>query len=266
MKFINRELDAAWDISYFVPCLNEEKNIGKTIDTIIAASRECQYSFEILVFDDHSRDRSVDVINEKIRENPLVPIRLYKLPVNRGLARNYVDGSYLARGRFYMLVNGDNAEPPESIKTIISQANQADIIIPVFKGNDQRTWIRRTISRIFTLLVNLLSGNNINYYNGPCLHRRFNIMRWHADTDGFAYQAETITRLIQEGATYKEVVVENHDRVYGASSAFKLKNLLAVSHSLFQILMRRLRYNMFYRNHAAVFTPPQIPNELNATV
>lgn len=247
MKFINRELDSAWDISYFVPCLNEEKNIGKTIDTIITASQECKYSFEILVFDDHSNDKSADVIHEKIRAYPTVPIRLYKLPITRGLARNYIDGSYLARGRFYMLVNGDNAEPLESIKTIISQANQADIIIPVFKGNDQRTVVRRTISRVFTFFVNLLSGNKIHYYNGPCLHRRFNIMRWHADTDGFAYQAEIITKLIQEGATYKEVVVENHDRVYGASSAFRFKNFLAVSHSLFQIYLRRLRYDIFYR-------------------
>ena len=71
-------------------------------------------------------------------------------------------------------------------------------------------------------------------------------MRWHADTDGFGYQAEILARLLEEGASYIEVEVPNYDRDSGVTKAFSVKNFLAVSHSLFQIFLRRLRWYLYY--------------------
>lgn len=251
MKEINREIPSDFDITFFVPCLNEAGNIGPTIQNIVAVMREFRFSFEILVFDDHSEDSSRDEVRQMIASHRAANIRLIENNRRFGLARNYCDGAYEARGRHYMLVNGDNAEPPSAIRAIVKELGRADMIIPVFVLGDNRTLSRRVISRTFTRIVNLISGNQIKYYNGPVLHRRFNVMRWHADSDGFAYQAEIITRLLQEGATYLEVVIENTDRQLGSSSALTLKNFLAISHSLFQISMRRLRSFLYYQNRGS---------------
>jgi glycosyltransferase involved in cell wall biosynthesis len=215
--------------------------------TISEAAARQKISFEILVFDDNSKDSTVAEVKKFSKDFPEVQLTLVENKARRGLARNYIDGAYIATGEHYMLVNGDNAEPVETLEAILSMRGQADIIIPVFKGNDRRTAFRRVLSNTFTNLVNLVSGFSIGYYNGPALHRRFNVVRWHADTDGFAYQAEIITRLLQEGATYKEVSVRNTDRILGASSAVNHKNFLAVAHSLLQIWMRRLRYSWYYK-------------------
>lgn len=246
IRYINRELPSDIDVSFFVPCLNEEGNVARTLATIEAACATVGIRYEVLVFDDASTDGTRDEVVDYAAGHPRQSIRLIANDRSRGLARNYVDGAYLARGRYYMLVNGDHAEPVETLVAVLGLCGQADIIIPVFGGNDRRTAFRRLLSRTFTWLVNVVSGARVGYYNGVVLHHRFNVMRWHADTDGFAYQSEIITRLVQEGATFKEVVVANSDRVVGASKALTLKNLLAVCHSLAQIGFRRLRFALFY--------------------
>ena len=74
-------------------------------------------------------------------------------------------------------------------------------------------------------------------------------MRWHSDTHGFAYQAEIITRLLDEGATYIEVNVFNYARNKGESKAFTIRNVSSITHSLLQIFLRRLRKKLFYGDH-----------------
>ena len=137
-----------------------------------------------------------------------------------GLGRNYVDTAFIAYGKYYMLINGDNAEPKETILTILKEVGKADMIIPFFDNQDNRDIFRVLISKIFTSLINFISGYRIKYYNGPVVHLRFNVMRWSPDTYGFAYQAELITRILDEKATYRHVMIKNLNRSSGKSKAF----------------------------------------------
>jgi hypothetical protein len=68
-------------------------------------------------------------------------------------------------------------------------------------------------------------------------------MRFHVECSGFGYQAEFLTRLIAEGATYKEVPLIAYDRE--GSTAINIKNILSVIHSLMTIALRRLRIILF---------------------
>ena len=120
-------------------------------------------------------------------------------------------------------------------------------------GNkDPRGLPRAILSNLFTSVVNLLSGENIQYYNGNVGHVRKNVMRWHSETYGFAYQAEIITRLLLEtDATYIEVPVQFLDRKEGVSNALKLQNVLSIINSFLNILLRRMRQFLFYQKHSA---------------
>jgi len=240
------------DITFFVPCLNEEENILPTIETILGAVGEVGLTYEILIIDDNSADGTVRVVEAYMKEHPEVNITLRKNAVTRGLGRNYVEGAYMGKGKYYMLVNGDNAEPKETIVAVIGRLGAADMVIPYLGKNDDRTLLRRALSSAFTSLVNLLGGYSVKYYNGPVAHFRFNVMRWHSDTEGFAYQAEIITRLLDEGATYVEVPISNFDRNIGVTKAFRFKNILSVTHSLLQIFLRRMRRVLFYEHYSSI--------------
>ena len=89
----------------------------------------------------------------------------------------------------------------------------------------------------------MASGNRIAYYNGNPLYLRAHVLRFHVECSGFGYQAEFLTRLISEGATYKEIPLVAYDRE--GSTAINVKNLLSVAHSLMTIALRRMRIVLF---------------------
>ena len=231
-------------ISFFIPCLNEEKNIINTLKSIKSAVDSEDINYEILIFDDFSTDNSVSLIKEFCNADPNIPVTLITNMKTMGLGRNYFDGSFLSQYKYYMCIFGGNSEPEETIKSMIKCLGKAEIIIPHYDlGN--RTLIRKLFSITFTFLVNIISGNSIRYYNWSVIHLKNNVMRYHSDTNGFAYQAEIITRLINEGASYIELQLPNSDKHRGSSSAFKIQNILSVIHSLVQIFLRRLRRVIF---------------------
>src|SRR5262249_29255303 len=119
----------------------------------------------------------------------------------------------------------------------------ADIIVPYFVEIRNRPCRRKVISKLYTCLVNLASGNRIAYYNGNPMYLKAHVMRFHVECSGFGYQAEFLTRLISEGATYKEIPLVAYDRK--GSTAINIKNLLSVTHSLMTIALRRLRIVLF---------------------
>ncbi len=233
------------DISFFVPCLNEEEAIIPTLEALLAAVRKFSYSFQIIVVDDGSTDRTSALVEEFMRRQPDAGISLIHNPVSRGLGRNYVDASFIATGKYYKLICGDNAEPQHSIEALMAHLGEADIIMP-YLPKDRRSWKRRFLSRLFTRVVNLIGGHRMRYYNGTAIHLRYNVMRWHSDTYGFAYNAEIVTRLLNEGATCLEIPIDAVEAEGRISRAFSFHNILSVPHSLLQIFLRRLRKILFH--------------------
>jgi glycosyltransferase involved in cell wall biosynthesis len=233
----------AVEVSFMVPCLNEEPNVVGTIKTIIAAMDRVGCSYEILVFDDGSQDNTAGVVEAFQSASPQAPVRLFRNRVNRGLAYNFVEAAFQGRGRYYRAVPGDNVEPPELIEDIVRARGAADIIVPHFVEIRNRPPWRTAISKLYTRLVNLASGYRLAYYNGNPLYLRTHVMRFHVECTGFGYQAEFLTRLLSLGATYKEIPLVAYDRE--GSAAISIKSLLSVAHSLMTIALRRLRIVLF---------------------
>jgi glycosyltransferase involved in cell wall biosynthesis len=231
------------EISFFIPCYNEAENVVGAIENVFAASKASGRSAEVLVFDDASTDGTSAVVRSWQAAHPEMPVRLFSLTKNRGVARNFVEGAFSGSGTYYRLVCGDNIEPQATHEALLRAMGSADIIVPYFTEIHNRPWRRKVISRVYTLLVNLASGYRLHYYNGCPIYRRDDVMRYHVESTGFGYQAEFLTRLIYENRSFKEVPLVAYDRE--GSTSINVKNLLSVGHSLFSIAMRRLRIVLF---------------------
>lgn len=226
------------DVTFFVPCLNEEDNIRATLLNITKAVKNISY--EILVVDDGSIDCTKKRVDEFCNEFNNTNIIIKSNKINLGIGFSYFKYSLVAKGEYYILINGDNVETQESIEAIISQRGEADMIIPYFGNNDRRNNTRKLISKIFTLIINCVSFTRLKYYNGPVLHRTANVKLYRSNTFGYGYQAELITKLISLNSTYKELLINNSDRQFGFSKAFSLKNYLSVSNSIIIISFNNL--------------------------
>ncbi len=234
-------------ISFVVPCYNEQDNVEDTLCEILKCMDVVKKSFEIIVIDDCSTDLTAERTSRFINENPSVQIKLRRNLVNQGWAQNFVDGAFIARGKYYRMIPGDNIENAEEMQKVVSLAGTADIIVPYQFEVEGKSAFRMALSRVFTILVNILSGNNFRYYNGCGLYSTFDIMRWHVRTGGYGFQAETLTRLAALGKTYVEVPVRAQDRVTGKSKAISLINILSAAHSLSEIFLQRLRNTLARR-------------------
>jgi dolichol-phosphate mannosyltransferase len=228
------------DITFYVACYNEAENVTETLDTLLAAVNESDRTWEILVVDDGSTDGTKDVVQKYIREHPGLPIYLKINEVNRGLAECYVDAAFWGRGKYYRLVCGDNAEPKETFVTLLEHLGEADMVIPYQVECQGKSLGRRALSKTYTWLINTLSGYRIRYYNGLAIHLRYNVMRWHSDSRGFGFQADLITKLLDEGFSYVEVPVTARERTKGQTKALKLRNFFSVAHTLLEVFIRRL--------------------------
>lgn len=238
--------EAPIDVTIFVSCYNEAEFIVDTLDTIVAAFAETPLRYEIIVIDDVSKDNSATLVEDYIRRQPGIRLVLRKNGRNRGLAQNYVDGAFLGKGRYYRLICGDNAEPIDTITAVLKDVGRADMLLPYYVTAEGKSWFRRTLSGAFSKLVNLLSGHRIHYYNGLAIHSRYNVMRWHPITRGFGFQAEIVCMLLAEGASYVEIPVRTVELKGGKSRALTFRNWLSVTHTLINIVARRLS-NWVYR-------------------
>lgn len=245
LNYISQRWDK--DLTIIVPCYNEEGNIINTFDSLIPALSQIRFSWEIIVIDDDSADNSRQLVQQYINDHPDYCITLKVRKENAGLAQNYYDGAFLARGKYYKLVCADNAEPKETLEGIFNLLGKADLIIPYHVRVQGRSFFRKILSKTYTFLVNTIGGYKIKYYNGCGLWLTYNVMRWHTGYSGFCFQADIITRSIEQGCSYLEIPVIAQVRKAGTSKALKLKNFLSTVHFFLDLVIRRIA--RFYSAH-----------------
>jgi glycosyltransferase involved in cell wall biosynthesis len=221
-------------ICFVVPCFNEEDNVAATVQSIRTAVGS-ERSFEIVLVDDCSTDRTLERMQELAQSDP--QIRVLHNPVNLSLGGAYKRGIAVAQAEYVVMIPGDDGFPAESIAEIMRHAGEADIIVPVVTNAGVRTWFRAIASRGFTTLLNWLFWLSVGYYNGAVLHRTALLQTIEIKTNSFAYQAEALVKLIARGATYAHCYVSIQERAAGRSSAVSLKNQMAVWRTIGHLLV-----------------------------
>ncbi len=221
-------------ISVMVAAYNEEKNLSNTVKSLIVILEDLFSDYEILIFDDCSLDRTYQ-ISETLAKNHH-KIKVIHNKRNKGLGYNYREAFKLAKYEYFFFVPGDGAIKPTSIKYILENIGQADIIIPYTANPQVRPFLRRIISSLFTTSLNLFFRTNIRYYNGIVVHKTNLLKSVRMDTNSFAYQAEILIKLIKRGYSYKELPM--YINIEETTSMFKLKNILGVFLSISRLFVK----------------------------
>lgn len=212
-----------------------------------SAAAEVGLDYEIIVIDDVSKDNSRELVADYIAAHPDERIVLRANRHNKGLAQNYLDAAFLGRGKYYRLICGDNAEPRDSIVSVLRAIGEADIVVPYYTSSKGKSVKRQLISSAYTGLVNLMTGNRLHYYNGLAVHLRRNVIRWHPNTRGFGFQADILCLLLDLGFSYTEVPVITVEQRHGKSNALTFRNLISVAHTLVEIAIRRISNRLYRR-------------------
>lgn len=226
-------------LSIYVPCLDEEKNIVDSLNIIKESVKNINY--EILIVDDGSKDKTLELAKKYKDENKNLNIKIMHNETNHGLGFNYYAAAYQAQGKYYMFINGSAVIPSSTIKKMLDNLGKADMVLTYFP-NYKNYFVRTILSKLFVLLVNIITFNKLKYYNGPSIHLLENVKLYGTGAFGYGYQAELIAALITHKKTFIEVPVEHHFRGSGESKALRLKNILSVGRSLAVIFLNQVSY------------------------
>ncbi len=175
-----------------IPCLNEEKTLGVVLDTI---PREIPGvdSVEILVINDGSTDRTVEVAKEHGVKHKVLHAR------NQGLARSFLDGTNyaLAHGADIVVnTDGDNQYPQAEIVNLVQPLlrGEADIAIGDRQTSkiSEFSWFKKRMQAFGSSVVNRAAGTRLpDAASGFRAYSRLALYRLNIVTQ-FSYCMETI--------------------------------------------------------------------------
>ena len=137
----------AIDLTFIVPAFNEEAAVAGSVSEIRNSVKGMGITYEILIVDDGSVDKTWDVVLDLSRDGNIRGVRHTK---NLGLGAAYKSGVENAQGRRVMMVPGDNAHPADGLRPIIEQFGTADVIIPYPTNPEARSKSRQLVSNAFS--------------------------------------------------------------------------------------------------------------------
>lgn len=141
-------------ISIIIPAYNEEKRIGKTLDTIILFAEKNLPAFEILVVDDGSTDKTIEIANQR-------KVKTVKNPKNMGKGASVKTGMLMAEGEYLLFSDADLSTPIEETMKFLEYIEDYDVVfgsrnLPESNITVTQPLYRRVMGKIFPFLVNCL--------------------------------------------------------------------------------------------------------------
>ena len=213
-------------VSFIVFALNEEARIEATVETLLKAIAQSNLAdYQIVLVNDGSTDKTGELMDRMAGQNS--KICAIHNQTNLGQGGAYKHGLTMAACDYVMAIAGDNAASIESITTTIGPVGKADIIVPYAANPEDRVFVRRAGSSLFTSVINVLFGLKMPYYNGAVPRRMF-FNKITIKSNGYAFFAEMVVRLVKEGCSHTVVGVRYPTSTNDHTSALRIKNLVAV--------------------------------------
>jgi glycosyltransferase involved in cell wall biosynthesis len=149
-------------VSIVVPAYKEEKNIYRTVSSIVEAHDALPYSYEVIVVVDGSPDKTADEARRV--KSPHVKVLEYQPNHGKGYALKY--GTQHAKGEIITFTDaGGDFNPKQFDRCIkLMEAFDADFVIGSKRhpaSNVNYPFLRRIYSKGYQLLVRILFGLNV---------------------------------------------------------------------------------------------------------
>ena len=244
-------------LSVVIPAHNEEDSIRPVLRSLCQTLESEAIPYEIVVVNDHSRDRTADAVAEVTRDFPTVRCTNNEGPGGFGLAVRW--GLDAFTGDCVAIVMADGSDPPEDVVRCYRELAGYDCVFGsrFMRGSVVVDYPRfkLTINRLANLFIKVLFGIGLNdTTNAFKLYRKETI-------DGlrpllshhFNLTVELPLKALVRGYTYKVIPIGWRNRTEGVS---KLKLQEMGSRYLFIVLYVWLEKHLAKGDYSRRLPPP----------
>lgn len=142
------------DLSVVVPCYNEEPVLDRLVASLTAELTDLGRDFEVVLVDDGSADRTLEILRRVSREDPR--FRYVSLSRNFGKEAAMLAGLSRSRGDAVAILDADLQHPPELLARMLpflEEGNQQVVARRNRVGDSRvRTWLSRGYYRAMNRL------------------------------------------------------------------------------------------------------------------
>jgi glycosyltransferase involved in cell wall biosynthesis len=204
-------------VSVLIPVFNEEVTVGSVVTRTKKTLEQLGVSYEILVVDDGSVDKSAHIAQE------LKARVLKELHQGKGFALR--SGFSQAKGELVVTLDADGSHRPEEIPLVLRylRENKADFVIGSRFLNSEANKIKipkinRAGNKMFNDLIRLLTGVKISdSQSGFRAIRSSLIKRMKLSSHGYEVESEMLVKALKMGSRVRETPISFIQRTVGSS-------------------------------------------------
>ncbi len=259
------------EVSVVIPAYNESERIGRTLQVTAACLRREIESFEIIVVDDGSRDKTGEAAGEAIQRLRLGKLaRVISYSPNQGKGWALRQGAEAAQGRYVAFFDADLDISPRHIPAYLAvlRTEKADAVVASKRHPESSLEYARSrvlISNIYYWFNRIFFGLDIkDTQSGMKLFRREVLDRAMPRLLGkrFAFDLELLVTIRRDGGKIVEqpVTIENHDK-FGRIGLLSLWHAFVDTLAIFyRVYLQRFYDRTVVPGHAAgrKAEPPRI--------
>jgi glycosyltransferase involved in cell wall biosynthesis len=151
------------DLSVVIPVYNEEESLPRLLDELHAALAGTGLTYELVLVDDGSRDRSFDVLATAAAGDPALHVVRFRR--NFGQTAALQAGIDVARGRRVVLMDADLQNDPRDIPAMLAQLDAGYDLVAGWRADRKDTFINRRLpSMIANWIIGRVTGVRLHDY------------------------------------------------------------------------------------------------------
>ncbi len=201
------------DLSIVIPLYNEQDSLEELVTNISSQIVPLNLQYEIILVDDGSNDRSLQILKSLRTRFP--QIRILSFRKNYGKSAALSEGFKIAVGKIVITMDADLQDEPAEIPKLLNQINSGYDMVSGWKKKRHDPWGKTIPSKFFNFTTSILSGIKIHDFNcGLKAYRQEVIKEIPVYGELHRYLPVLAHR---KGYSVGEIIVQHHPRKYGST-------------------------------------------------